>query len=101
MNEEVPFLRAQDDGTSLHVRVVPRASRNEIAGIVGDRLKMRIAAPPVDSAANDELVDFLAGQLGVARSAIQLVRGRTSRNKTLLVRGLSPQAIAASLEGRL
>ena len=87
MRSAPAFLRAQAEGVSLQVRVTPCASRNELGGVQGDRLKVRIAAPPVDSAANDELVAFLAKQLGVARGDLQITQGRTARNKTVLVRG--------------
>lgn len=89
MNETPPWLCAHADGVSLRIKVVPRASRNELGEVLGDRFKLKIAAPPVDSAANEELVVFLAKQLGVSRSAVQLTHGQTSRNKTVLIRGMT------------
>ena len=83
-----PFLRTHADGVSLQIKVVPRASRNEIGEVLGDRLKIKIAAPPVDSAANEELVVFLAKRLGVSRGAVQITHGQTSRNKMVLIQGL-------------
>lgn len=91
------FLRATTSGVSLQVRVVPRASRNELAGALGTRLKVRIAAPPVDSAANDELVEFIAKRLGVPRGTVVLAGGHTSRNKTLTVEGISLAVASARL----
>lgn len=99
MSELPPYLRIQPDGASVQIRVVPRASRNELGGVLGDRLKIKIAAPPVDSAANEELIAFLAKRLGLSRGAIRITQGQTSRNKTLLVHGLSAAAAAAALTG--
>ncbi len=90
-------VRNHPDGASLQLKVVPRASRTEIGDVLGDRLKIKVAAPPVDSAANEALVVFLAKQLGVTRGAIQITRGQTSRNKTLLVRGMTPEQLWTAL----
>ena len=79
------WYREDAEGFIFSVRVVPRASRNEIVGLHGGALKVRVAAPPVEGAANDELVKFLAKQLGVPRSAVMLVSGTSSRNKTIRV----------------
>lgn len=95
-----PFLRTHADGVSLQIKVVPRASRNEIGEVLGDRLKIKIAAPPVDSAANEELVAFLAKQLGVSRSAVQIAHGQTSRNKTVLIQGLDAATVARGLKAK-
>ena len=67
------------------VRVQPRASRNEIAGVQNGVLRIRLQAPPVDGAANDALVDFLADELGVARRQVRIVSGFGSRNKVVEV----------------
>lgn len=72
----------------LHVKAQPRASRNEIGETIGNELKIRIAAPPVDSAANDVLIQFLAGVLDCPRRSIQLARGQTSRHKVVAIRGI-------------
>ena len=72
----------------LLVWVQPRASRTEVAGMRGDAVKIRLAAPPVDGAANEELVRFLAEMLGVARSAVSIAAGQTSRLKTIEVEGI-------------
>ena len=68
-------------GTSLRVHVQPRASRTEIVGWHGDAIKICVAAPPVDGAANAELVRFLAEALGVPRSAVRVASGRSGRGK--------------------
>lgn len=79
---------ARWDGDDLLLRVYaqPRASRDEIAGLHGDALKIRVAAPPVDGEANEALCRFLARACGVARSAVSVHSGETGRNKTVRIR---------------
>ncbi|HZI18046.1 MAG TPA: DUF167 domain-containing protein [Pyrinomonadaceae bacterium] len=84
------------EGITFGVRVVARASRTAIAGEHDGALKLRVAAPPVGGAANEELTRFLARALGVAAGAVEIVSGRASRSKVVRVRVAS----AASL-GRL
>ena len=81
----------------LDVRVIPRAKRTEIAGRRGGALLVRLAAPPVDGAANDALRAFLAERLGVPQRQIAIVRGATSRDKTVAIEGVSAAAIDAAL----
>jgi uncharacterized protein (TIGR00251 family) len=78
----------------LRIHVQPRASRTEIAGLHGDALKVRIAAPPAEGAANEALVRFLADRLGVPRGAVRLEAGRAARAKIVRVLGI-PAAEAA------
>ena len=75
------------------VRVVPRASRSEIVGEHDGALRVRIAAPPVDGAANDELVRVLARAFGVPRSAIEIAAGHASKLKTVRVTGGQPSVL--------
>jgi hypothetical protein len=77
--------------------VQPRASRSEIAGLHGAALRIRLTAPPVDGAANDALIQFLADELGVARSELTLVSGGSSRSKVVLARGITPAEAATRL----
>jgi len=72
---------------TLHVR--PRAKLTEVAGLHGDAIRVRLAAPPVDGAANDELVRFLAERLGVARRAVRIVGGATARRKVVEIDGVA------------
>jgi uncharacterized protein (TIGR00251 family) len=81
----------------LSVKVQPRASRNEICGTLGNELKVKVTAPPVDAAANEALVRFLADTLDCPRNAIELARGHTSRHKQVLIRGARAEEVAASL----
>jgi len=73
------------------VHVVPRAARTEVMGRHGDAVKIRLAAPPVDGAANAELVRFLAERLGVARGAVTVQAGASSRRKTVAIAGITSQ----------
>jgi hypothetical protein len=85
---------AEKDGMlSFRVRVVPRASRSEIVGEHDGALRVRIAAPPVDNAANEELTRLLARKLGVSRSAINITAGHSSKLKQLCVTGASADAL--------
>ena len=81
------------DKLSFTVRVVPRASRSQIVGEADGALRVRIAAPPVAGAANDELVRVLARALRVSRSAVAITAGQTSRLKRVAVSGIAPEAL--------
>jgi uncharacterized protein (TIGR00251 family) len=82
-------------GFRFAVRLQPRASRNEVAGVHGTALKVRLQAPPVDGAANEALVAFLAESLGVPARDVRLVSGVTSRSKVVEVRGVPRERIEA------
>lgn len=88
-----PVVRAMTGGAGISVHVQPRASRTECVGIHGGALKIRVAAPPADGAANDELCRFLARQCDVPLSAIQILTGAGSRQKRVLVRGRSVEQV--------
>lgn len=79
------------------VHVVPRARETAVAGRHGDAIKIRIAAPPEDGAANAELVRFLAERLGVARSAVTIAAGAAGRRKTVEVAGVTGAKAVATL----
>jgi len=74
------------------VQVVPRASITQVAGRHGDAVRIRIAAPPVDGAANDELARFIAKQLSVPRGAVTIARGQAARRKIVTVDGITTDA---------
>lgn len=84
----------------LTVRVVPRASRSEIVGMIDGALKVRIAAPPVDWSANTELIKVLAKQFGVSKSSIEIVSGLTSRTKQLRINGITPASFGTVLKAK-
>ncbi len=86
-------VRQRGDSVRFAVRVRPRAARSMVAGVRDGALLVRVAAPPVDGAANEELVRFLAGWLGVARRDVNIVGGAASRSKLVDVRGVSVEAV--------
>ena len=86
-------MTARGEGVRFAVRVQPRASRSEIAGVHGGALKVRLAAPPVDGAANEALVALLARVLGVTRRAVRVVTGHGNRSKVVEVDGIAPDAV--------
>ena len=79
------WLRQGERGTTLTLHIQPGAKKTEVAGEHGDALKIRLAAPPVDGKANAALIAFVADRLGVAKSAVSLKSGQTSRRKVLEV----------------
>jgi uncharacterized protein len=91
------FLRVQADGVLLSVKLQPRASANEIGDALGSELRIKVTAPPVDAAANDALVKLLAQHLDCPRNRVELVRGHTSRHKTVKLHGLAPEEVIEKL----
>ena len=91
------FLRETAGGTLLSVKLQPRASKNEIGEPLGDELKIKVTAPPVDAAANQALVELLADALDCSRGKVELIRGQTSRHKTILLHGLTPEEVLQQL----
>jgi uncharacterized protein (TIGR00251 family) len=92
-----PWLRQEPGGIALEVLVQPRASKTRVVGEHDGRLKIALAAPPVDGEANEALVAFLAGALGIRRGDVSIARGETGRRKTVRVAGPGPGLAAAAL----
>lgn len=92
------FLSVQDDAVLLSIKVQPRAKRNELAGLLGSELKVRVTAPPVDSAANEAVLEFLAETLGIPPRQVTLIRGRTSTHKVIRIDGLDAIAVSVRLQ---
>ena len=76
------------DQTTLNLHVQPRARETEVSGWHDDAIKVRLSAPPVDGAANQALIDFLAQRLGVPRAAVQIVAGHRNRRKRVTIAGV-------------
>ena len=93
------FLRETSGGTSLFVKLQPRASKNEIGGPLGDELKIKVTAPPVDAAANQALIELLAEKLDCPRGRVELIRGKTSRHKTVKLHGFTPEEVIRQIIG--
>lgn len=82
---DAPWWRRDGADIVLQVLVQPRASRETFAGIVGDRIKVSLTAPPVEGAANEALRAFLARQFSVPKSRVELERGETGRRKRVRI----------------
>jgi len=96
---QVPnFLRETSGDILLSVKLQPRASANEIGPPLGNELKVKVTAPPIDSAANKALMELFAEKLNCVRSRIEIVRGHKSRHKILKLRGFK---LAEALQGIL
>ena len=91
------WLRQDGDGVVLALHIQPGAKRSEIAGLHGEALKIRLAAPPVDGKANDALIAFLAKLLDVPKSRVELVSGQSSRAKRVRVAGVAADAARGML----
>ena len=91
------FIIETPEGVVLNVRAQPRSSRAGLDGLIGEAVKVRIRAAPVDGKANKELVETLADEFGLSKSSVVFKSGETSRQKRILLRGIS----AAVVEERL
>jgi len=90
-------IRDTAQGAQFVLRVQPRSSRNAIAGVIGDAVKLAITAPPVDGKANQAVIDFLAKLFSVPKSSITILSGETGRNKLIAVRSLSAEQVRKAL----
>ena len=90
-----PWYRWQNGALILEICVQPRASRDEIVGPKGERLKIRLTAPPVDGEANQQLLKLLANLCGVRRNQVSLISGANSRNKRIAI--ASPKTLPAGI----
>jgi uncharacterized protein (TIGR00251 family) len=90
-------ISSAEGGAAFPVRVMPRASKNEISGRHGEAVKIRLTAPPVEGAANEALIGFLSEILGVRKSQIEILSGHASRDKIVCVVGLKPHELEARL----
>jgi hypothetical protein len=95
----IAWAETKDDGVLLRLQIQPRASRSAVAGPHGEppRLKIRVAAPPVDGAANEELVAFLSKALGIPKSRIRIFRGEKGKAKDVLCSGARLAEVLAAL----
>ncbi|MCC2640347.1 MAG: uncharacterized protein K0S45_760 [Nitrospira sp.] len=91
-------VRTMAGGASVSVHVQPKASRSECVGLHGEALKIRVAAPPADGAANAELRRFLARQCDVPLGAVQILSGMTGRKKRVFVKGRSAEQLFQRLQ---
>jgi len=90
-------IHETSNGTTLALKIHPRAKRNAITGWMGEALKISLTAPPIEGRANQACIEFLADLLKLPRSSITIAAGQNSRNKLIRISGLS----AAEVEARL
>lgn len=96
------FVTTTKEGTLLNLHVSPGAKRTSIEGPYGDdAIRLKVAAPPVDGKANAEVERFLSKLLGVTRSDVTVIQGSSSRDKTILVRGITQTQIHKALSAHL
>ena len=84
-------------GVRIVISVQPRASRTEVVGLHGDAIKLRVAAPPVEGAANEKVIRFLADALDVGRQQVTIVAGLGARKKTVRVSGVDAKVVRERL----
>jgi len=84
---------AVEESATVSVHVLPRTSREEVAGIHGDAVRIRLTAPPLENRANEALVRFLATALGVSRSRVEVAAGRRGRRKVVRITGMPREEI--------
>ncbi len=87
----------KDGGVVFNARIQPRARRNEIAGVHGDALKIALTAPPVQGAANEACIAFLAKHFSLPRSQVVIIAGHASRNKIIRLQGIDKAQFEAAL----
>lgn len=90
-------IRATGEGVRIAIRVKPRASKTRIVGVREGLLEVAIAAPPVDGAANQRLIEFLARVCGVPKKDVTILLGDTGRQKVIAIAGLTPAVLAERL----
>lgn len=84
---EIPFKKTRE-GIRIEVKVEPRSSRKGISGIIGDTVKVKLTAPPVEGAANEQLIEVIAEATGARKSSISIVRGLSSKRKIVEIKGV-------------
>jgi uncharacterized protein len=91
------LVQQNPEGIIVSIRVQPRASKDEIAGVHDSALKVRLRAPALEDRANEALCDFLAQLLKTPKSAVRILSGHRSRNKRVEIRGVTEQQVHALL----
>lgn len=86
-----------DNGVQFKIKVQPRSANNQVCSVQGEALKIKLTAPPVDGAANEACLRFLAKKLGVPFSRLKILSGQTSQHKLIRVEGLSLEQVLARL----
>jgi TIGR00251 family protein len=95
------MIESINGGVKLHLFIQPKSSKNEIVGIHDGKLKIKITAPPVDGKANAELVEFLSDILDIPKRQIEITKGDTGRNKTVIITGISQEIIEQKILSKI
>ncbi len=90
-------IREVPGGVEIPVKVVPGSSRDRVAGLLGDALKIAVSAPPEKGKANQAVIEVLARALGVKRNAVRIVAGHTQPRKAVQIAGLTPETVRSKL----
>jgi len=85
---QIPFRKTKD-GVLIEVKVEPRSSKKGISGVMENALKVKLTAPPVGGAANEQLIEVISEATGIKKSSIRIVKGMSSKKKTVEIRGVS------------
>ncbi len=83
---DIPFSRTKN-GICIEVKVEPRSSKKGVSGVLGNKLKVKLNAPPVDGAANEQLIEVLSETFGIKKASIRIIRGQTSKHKVIEISG--------------
>jgi hypothetical protein len=92
------MAKTEDSIARINIKVRPRSKKNAITGWHNDRLKIDVAAPPVDGKGNEELIRFLAERAGISRSRVRITMGGASHNKTIEFAGISLETVLQRLQ---
>jgi hypothetical protein len=95
------YVKSHPDGATIEVKATPRASANALIGERDGRLVVKLTAPPLEGKANRELTKLLGKALGVAPSTIEILKGQSSRDKVVLVHGLTPEAAKERIDNAI
>lgn len=93
-----PYLLSRNQATLLRIKAIPGAARDAIAGPLGDRLKIRVTAPPEGGKANEAIIKLLASTLGIKRSQITITTGLASAEKTIELEGIDIEVARDALQ---
>ncbi|OGW08563.1 MAG: YggU family protein [Nitrospinae bacterium RIFCSPLOWO2_12_39_16] len=91
-------LKEDKNGVVFTVKVQPRSSKNEICGIYGDAVKIKLTSPPVEGEANESLINFLSKSLNISKGQIEIIGGHKSKNKLIKMRGVKRERIEECLK---
>ena len=97
MRGKVIDIKEKNGAVTFKIKVQPRAAKSEIVGVHGDAVKVRIASPPIDGKANEEVKKFFANLLGVPTGAVEIVAGLSSRDKLLRLHRVERERVLAAI----